>query len=371
MGGDRWGNGLKQTRSFFGGGIVAVSLGLALAGCVQQPSTGTMAYPPAPRADAAGTSKLPASTLAAPRPFSPGAPTGTYVGKKVLQLRGDLQTMQRGLSAHSQQLRETQGTTTQHAERYHGLVAGINARLQIGTTRGNPILTSQLSESQGQLAYIDADLARLSQLAGRVSTDSALAGYLLEAVRAAYNLSGAVDEDHRQLAILEDQVNRTVILIDRLLTEINTDINRQTAYVGRERRNVTTLALAVKNGEAYGGNLGLVASQGRPGSLANTRAVGRTPADRPLVVIRFDRPTVEYEQPLYRAVSEALERRPFTSFEIEAAAPSNAASPASARRQANRVTRTLIDMGVPRDRLFVSERLAGDAQTDEVRIYIR
>lgn len=303
-----------------------------------------------------------------------GGPTGTFVGAKVLQLRGDLNTMQRGLSAHSQQLRQTQGGTVANAERYHQLVAAINARLQVGTTRGNPILTSQLAESQGQLARIDADVARLGDLAARVSTDSALAGYLLESVRAAYNLSGAVDEDHRQLAILEDEVNRTVVLIDRLLSEINTDVTRQTAYVARERQNITTLSLAVKNGESYGGNLGVSAyAAPAPAAPAQRQFGGAAPArsGRPLVVIRFDRATVEYEQPLYRAISEALARRPSASFEIEATAPASAASPISARRQAERVTRTLIEMGVPRNRLALSERIAPDARSDEVRIYVR
>ncbi len=54
--------------------------------------------------------------------------------------------MQRGLAAHSQQLQEAQAANAANAERYHGIVAGINARLQVGTTRGNPILTSQLAE---------------------------------------------------------------------------------------------------------------------------------------------------------------------------------------------------------------------------------
>ena len=147
----------------------------------QQPSP----YPPARQADA--PQLQPAPSLAA-RPVQSGGPTGTFVGAKVLQLRGDLNTMQRGLSAHGQQLRQGQAATVAHAERYHQLVAGINARLQVGTTRGNPILTSQLAEAQGQLARIDADVARLGDLAARVSTDSALAGYLLESVRAAYNL---------------------------------------------------------------------------------------------------------------------------------------------------------------------------------------
>ena len=71
------------------------------------------------------------------------------------------------------------------------------------------------------------------------------------------------------------------------------------------------------------------------------------------------------------AVSEALERRPSSSFLVEAAAPPSAGSPASARRQADRVVRTLIEMGVPRERIDSTDRLAADALADEVRIYVR
>ena len=135
-----------QWRSGFG--LAAALLGLAA--CAQpQTMTAPPAAPMTPPQRYA--TSLPASAPLAPRPVEAGAPTGTFVGAKVLQLRGDLDTMQRGLVAHSQQLRETQVATAQHAERYHALVAGINARLQVGTTKGNPILTSQLGEAQGQL----------------------------------------------------------------------------------------------------------------------------------------------------------------------------------------------------------------------------
>lgn len=362
------GIGLKRMGRLTRFGATAAVVALALAGCARQ--SGTAGHGGTATGATGQSPTLAAGQALTPRPLEAGAPTGTFVGAKVLQLRGDLDTMERGLSAHGAQLQEIQASTAQTAAQYHGIVAGINARLQVGTTRGNPILTSQLGEAQAELSRTDSDLRRLTQLASRVATDSALAGYLLEAVRAAYNLSGAVEEDHRQLAILEDEVNRTVVLIDRLLTEINTDVNRQTAYVAAERRNLQTLALAVKNGEAYGGNLGVAAAYGG-GGAAPARPAAAVSDSRPLVVIRFDRPTVEYEQPLYRAISEALDRRPSANFEVEAAAPATAASPVSARRQADRVTRTLMEMGVPRERLFLSERLAPDARSDEVRIYVR
>ena len=95
----------------------------------------------------------------------------------------------------------------------------------------------------------------MNNLANRVSADAAMSSYLLEATRAAYGLSGAIDEDHRQLAVLEDDVNKTVVLITRLLDELSEDIARQSNYVANERGNLNTLALAIKNGELYGNSL--------------------------------------------------------------------------------------------------------------------
>ena len=134
-------------------------------------------------------------------------------------------------------------------------MAAINSRLKVGTTPVNPVLTSQWNTAQTQLDALSRDIALMKSLANRVASDSATTSYLLETTRATYGLSGAVDEDHRQLAILEDEVNRTVVLVDRLLNELSEDINRQSGYVGRERKNLTTLSVAVKNGELMGASL--------------------------------------------------------------------------------------------------------------------
>ena len=110
-------------------------------------------------------------------------------------------------------------------------------------------------QAQAGLDRLSADIAAMNTLANRVASDSSMAAFILESVRATYGLAGAIDEDHRQLAILEDETNRTAVLIDRLLNELSEDVSRQTAYVGNERRNLTTLSLAVKNGELLGTSL--------------------------------------------------------------------------------------------------------------------
>ncbi len=186
--------------------------------------------------------------------------------------------------------------------------------------------------------------------------------------------------DHRQLAILEDETNRTVVLIDRLLNELSEDVSRQTAYVGNERGNLTTLSLAVKNGELLGRSLANRAFASVAPIASQPPTANRTAASsgrRPLVVIRFDRPDVPFEQALYTAVNRALAARADSQFDLVAVTP-NQGSPAEvalntskAKQNAERVLRALTDMGLPAGRVALSSGQSAEAFTNEVHIYVR
>ncbi len=347
-----------------------------------RPSVPSADAPPPPPA-------LGTTNFVLPR-VTPGQSTGTFVGQKVVQLRTELSSLQAGVLKQNGNLQNVRAQTVRNSQQYHGAIAAINARLQVGTTPGNPTLINQWNGAQANLASIDNDIAQLNSLANQVAGVSTLSAYLLETTRAAYGLTGAVDEDHRQLAILEDEVNRTVVLIDRLLNELSEDIARQTNYLGNERANLTTLSLAIKNGEMLGGSLANRAfSTAAPAfsavpepaptqrQSASRRPVQQSGPRRPLVVIRFDRPNVEYEQALYTAVSRALERRPSATFDLVAVAPNtgNAAqvtvAATTSKRNAESVLRSLSDMGLPLDRVRLSAMTSGRAATNEVHIYVR
>jgi hypothetical protein len=222
-------------------------------------------------------------------------------------------------------------------------------------------------------------MAKMNSLANAVAGTSTMSAYLLETTRAAYGLSGAVEEDHRQLAILEDEVNRTVVLIDRLLNELSEDINRQTTYIAAERGNLTSLALAIKNGEMLGGSLAnrAFATSAPLAAAAPAASPMAAASRRPLVVIRFDRPNVAYQQALYTAVNRALQRRPQSGFDLVAVAPAQG-SPAQvsvssnrAKRNAEGVLRSLSEMGLPLERVRLSSITSPEAQTNEVHLYVR
>ena len=333
---------------------------------------------PAPRPGATPQPPL-GTTDFRPAGVTPGAPTGTYVGKKVVELRGELKRMQGSISNNNGQLQQLRGKVVQDSQRYHGTVAAVNARLQVGTTPGNPILVQQFNNSQSDLDRLSADIGEMNKLATAIAGDSTLSAFLSESVSAAYNLSGAVDEDHMQLAILEDEVNRTVVLIDRLLKEITDDVRRQTSYVSTERSNLNLMSAGIKSGEIYGASLvnrAMVSAAG-PGLAAGPPVARDTTGRRPLVVIRFDRATVPYQQALYNAVSRVLERRPDAVFDLVAVAPAAggkarvALNTTKSRRHADTVRRSLVEMGLPPGRLAVSSKTSAQARTNEVHVYLR
>jgi hypothetical protein len=315
----------------------------------------------------------------------------TTVGARAQQMRGDLTNLQGAVQQRSGAIQQMRGDTVATAQRYFALVAGINTRLQVGTTPGNPVLQAQWSQAAAELDRLSAEIGRLSTLSSQVAADAATAAFLLDSTRAAYSLSGAVEDDHRALATVEDEVNRTVVSIDRLLNELNEDIGRQSTYASRERSNLNALSLAIRNGELFGSGLGnraftnVAPSDGSPtmlGVAPGASPQAQNPAQgaagrRPLVVIRFDRANPAYEQALYTAVSRALERSPTANFDLVAVAPTRggqsqaALASTSARRQAETVMRSLADMGLPAQRMTLSSTTSGQANANEVHVYVR
>lgn len=324
-----------------------------------------------------GTGVAMGTTPLQPLNVSPGASTGTFVGQKVQEIRGELAKLQGTIGERNARLQTIRSSTIQASQRYYGTIAAVTTRLQVGTTPGNPILTQQWQQAQVDLDRMAGDIAALAGLSNEVSGDSALAAFLLDSIRAAYRMSGAIDEDHRQLAVLEDETNRTVVGIDRVLNEVTQDVSRQTAFIGAERGNLTALGLAIKNGELLGPSLSNRAYAGlgpTPGEAARSPAAvadGR----QPLVVIRFDRADVPYQQALYNAVSKALERRPQASFDLVAVAAAGdagqrALNQTQSRRNAERVMRSLTEMGLPAARVNLSATTA-QTPTNEVHLYVR
>ena len=318
----------------------------------------------------------------------------TVVGDKVKDLESQLSNLQGSVSGLIADVNNVQKMNEGKAAQYYADVATISTQLQSGTTPGNPRLVQRLTQAEANLEQLGGSVGTLNGLAADAGNLASESSYLLEATRAAYSLSGAIEEDHVRLAELEDAVNSTSVIIERLLNNVNDDITRTATYLNSERNNLRALAVGVNNGDLYGKALGnrpfssagvfqasATSDMGMnaPMGMSATTAVGggMSAGMRPLVKIRFDKPEVNYEQPVYMAVNEALQRYPNANFELVAVHPTegNAAQVAiestRARRNAEKVLRTLTQMGLSLERVNLSYTQSPEARTNEVHLYIR
>jgi hypothetical protein len=322
---------------------------------------------------------------AAPAMTSPGASTGTVVGQKVQSLRSDLERLKGNVAQREQELGTARASVQRDSQAYFDTLARINSRLQTGTTPGNPNLIAEWNQAQTSLDRINGDIGQLNRISTQAAADSSFASYLTNATQAAFSLQGAVEEDHRQLTAIQSEVDATTVKLDGLLNNVSDEIARQSNYVANERDNLVTLSQAIKNGRLFGPSLASrafaptpVARTPLPARHAEAAPKPAAPAgNRPLVVIRFDRPNVTYEEALYTAISRALERKPSATFELVAVAPSAgtaaqvAVNSNASKHNAEDVMRSLTNMGLPADRVTLSATTSGDVRSNEVRIYVR
>jgi hypothetical protein len=311
----------------------------------------------------------PAVTIT-PVAIEAGSDTGTAVNKTIQSLRTQVSGLESKLAANAARLSDLRNNGAASAGSYQQTKAQITTRLQVGTTKGNPELVSAWNAAQSSLDALSANINGLNALGTDIATDSSTAHFALDQIGATFNVSGAVDEDHRQLSLLQDETSQTLVMIDRLLSEVSDSVQRQTSYVANERGGLTTLAAAIKNGELYGGTPGITAQ-------AASGGVQLASAGSPLVVIRFDHPGVDYQQILYAALNQALQSRPNAGFEVVAVSPTkgNAASvqiaQTTAKRYAQEVMRSMTDMGVPAARMGVASSTDPGAAGSEVRVFVR
>lgn len=308
----------------------------------------------------------------------------TIVGRKVDSLRNEFFSLQGSVGNLAERLNVLQGQGQAQSAEYYANIATISTQLQSGTTPGNPRLIKRLSVARNSLESLAANVSGLNDLAVEISNAASMSGFLLESVRATYSLSGAVEEDHARLAQLEDTVNNNVVAIERLQNLVNDDITRTVSYLSTERNNLRTLSLAITTGDLFGKSLASRPFSGAQpanfaadGGMGVPSAMAPVGAPRPLVKIRFDKPNVAYEQPVYMAVNEALQRYPNARFELVAVHPTGGNSAEStiestrARRNAEKVLRSLTQMGLTMDRIDLSYMPSPEAGSSEVHLFIR
>jgi hypothetical protein len=379
--------------------FVVLGLGLAaagLAGCgtvddalfgnqpsAPPPAAQTAQAAPAPDAGAPASDAAPSSptgpdiAAAAPPPPStnlgitlaaiePGSDTGTPVGQTVQRLRGELSTLRDKVATDVQQFGTLKNTTAQSVTTYQEAKSHIVIRLQVGTTKGNPELVTAWNTGQSALDTLTGNINSFAALGTDLTTDAGRAHTERNTISDTFNMVGGVDEDHRQLTVLQQEATQLAGVLDNLQADVTRNVQRQTAFVANERSSLTALQSDIKNGELY-------ATTGTAPAAGPTAAAGDTP--KTVITIKFDHPKIEFEQNLYAALNQSLQAKPGASFRVVAVSPTggSAAAVQKAQREAQHhaqdVLKSMTDMGVPAARVAISSSTDPEVSAPEVRVF--
>ena len=331
------------------------------------------------------TQEIPPSQYAQPPVGQPQVaydtgPTGTFVGGKINQFRADLSSIQNAVSSHNNDFLRFKDLVDEQTSVYQGLSSAIRSRLQIGTTPGNPILVGQWNDAQRALEDIQNNVNNLQIVNNRVTADAALITHLKNAINSSFFISGAIDEDHNQLKVLNDDVQRTSVLYSRLMDELEEKISREIQILNAERQYMKELSADVEVGK-FGGRVSAPPTRSsqstgtqkieEQGSI-DTINIAPLNYDNAILVIKFDDTSFDYSTALFESISNALEQMPSASFEVVAVSPTGGASFAEkARQRASEVFNKVVEMGVPSERVSLASSNSTSAQAEEVHIYLK
>ncbi len=332
------------------------------------------------------TQEIPPSQYAQPAVAQPQVaydtgPTGTFVGGKINQFRADLSSIQNAVSSHNNDFLRFKDLVDEQTSVYQGLSSAIRSRLQIGTTPGNPILVGQWNDAQRALEDIQNNVNNLQIVNNRVTADAALITHLKNAIDSSFFISGAIDEDHNQLKVLKDDVQRTSVLYSRLMDELEEKISREIQILNAERQYMKELSADVEVGK-FGGKVSApptrssqsstTSTSGEEAGAIDTIEIAPLNYDNAILVIKFDDTTFDYSTALFESISNALEQMPSASFEVVAVSPTGGASFAEkARQRASEVFNKVVEMGVPSERVSLASSNSATAQAEEVHIYLK
>jgi hypothetical protein len=298
----------------------------------------------------------------------PGTDTGTAVGHTITSLRASLQDAANRTLGAGQQYAKLRNSSAQQLAVYFQAQAQISARLQIGTTRANPQLVAQWNTAQAALDQLTANINALSALIAQINGYVPKVRALADQIQTTVSVPGGVEEDHRQLGVMEDEANQVVVVLDRLGRDAPADLRRQTLTLTNERARLAQLANGIKAGDLYaGGTAGAAPAMSAAPVAPNGGTV-------PIVTIRR---TGNYQKPLYDALTQALRNQPTASFHVVGVAPTRGSAAAlqaaqnDARNRAQQVMHTMTEMGVPAARMDLSSATDPSLRTSEVRVFLR
>lgn len=298
-----------------------------------------------------------------------GSKNGTFVGQKIVAFRKEFEQIKVSDKNNNEELQRVRGNILNNTTQYNKVVGGIETKLQVGTTPGNPNLYNTLQQAQDNTQTMSLNANALENLSARVTNDATSIGYLIDSIRAAFSISGAVDEDHRQLRNLLSETEQLQVVVNSLNNEVNNDATRQQQYVATAQNQINRLNSAIRVGSFQGAQAAPVYSNPALFGSNTTSMQSQARAGKPLFIAKFKKNNVNYKEGLSTAVKAAVNRKSNAVFEIVAV--SDAVSKNKAQEHAGKIFEEIVAMGVNASNININAKTSAKTNGAEVWIFVK
>ena len=307
-----------------------------------------------------------------------GSYTGTFVGQRVAAFRQELSQIKQAHKSNEKVFQKINTNVANTSTLYQKTISAVESKLQAGTTPGNPNMYAMLQQAQSNVQTMFANANALDNLSTKTANALTSVNYLENSISAAFNISGAVDEDHKQLRELQDQAVRMAQKISALNENVTRAANFQQQNAIQSSQEVNALHESVKTGNAGTVLTRQISRHATPTpSLTQVANSGNKPhryaeasVNRmPLFSVRFKSENVDYHDGLSTAVKSALTRKPNAVFEVVAI--SNGNSQTQAQKHASKIFNEMVALGANASNINLNAKINEKSSTSEVMIFVK
>lgn len=314
-----------------------------------------------------------------------------YVSNAISTLESGVNYFENAYGQRRSNYAQLQDNITSSAKAYLDIVSDIRAKLQVGTTPGNPQLLSQLNSARVALDSLGSRVINLRELNNDIDRDLSQATFLKQMGRNAQYIQGSSQSDLDRIQATLLRLDRSTRTMETMRDSANRLIERQQGLEQIHRNELNLLNQIIYRGvnaesfsfrpdELSQGNAPLNATSGamatpaiQVSSLADNAATQPAAGKAELLSLTLNGKKKGFEEALYGAIEKAHKANTDVTFSLKGLYPTGKTKAETkkfqtqAQKDADTVLASMVEMGVPASRVTVSVS-AGNTETVQVQL---
>ena len=240
-----------------------------------------------------------------------------------------------------------------------------------------------LQQAQDNVQNMFTNANALDNLSTKTATILTSINYLENSIAAAFNISGAVDEDHKQLRELQNEAMTVAQKAAALNETVSNAASFQQQTAIQSSQEINALHESVKNGtntfkviqrpvmQRSTGYAPIVpvTRSAKPFKTVSKKASAPIANGLPLFSVRFNDSNVNYKEGLNTAIKSALNRKPNATFDIVAISDSNGQN--KAQQYASNIFNEVVKLGANAGNVSLNARISEKTPVAEVQIFVK